>query len=393
MAKLCAIPTIADLLTLYQEESVPADEGYHREEEAQIYQRITDAFGCIPLPEITPVLLHSLCEQLVYPWESPEMVTGYLEALRQPFARAVEFYHWLATTPFAQIPRLPTVADLLTRYRQEYLPRKEGSTQYQTRLLYTKWSAEFGTLPLIRVTPEYLGRWRDTLLAQHLASGTVGRYMDVLRAPFTIAVKDYRWLKENPFERVPKPPPSPERVRILTEVEQQRLLLMCQIHRNPHLYLVVLVGLSTGLRKGEILERCWRDIDFDARVIRLPKTKTKRPRAVPCLGQALEALQRRYQEVHPQAGDWVFPRLDRRRPILIEAAWRKACQLAGVLDFHFHDLRHTTASYLAMSGASQFEIQEILGHKSLIQTRRYVHFVPTHTNGIMQKMLEQFSLA
>jgi len=58
--------------------------------------------------------------------------------------------------------------------------------------------------------------------------------------------------------------------------------------------------------------------------------------------------------------------------VFLDYAWRQACAQAGLVDFHFHDLRHTSASYLAMSGASLRDIAEILGHKSLKQTLKYI---------------------
>ena len=71
-------------------------------------------------------------------------------------------------------------------------------------------------------------------------------------------------------------------------------------------------------------------------------------------------------------------------------AWRAALRRAQIEDFCFHDLRHTFASYLAMSGATLAEIAEVLGHKTLAMVRRYVHFTAPHTRGIVEKMALQF---
>jgi len=56
------------------------------------------------------------------------------------------------------------------------------------------------------------------------------------------------------------------------------------------------------------------------------------------------------------------------------------------VDFRFHDLRHSTASYLAMNGASQLEIAEVLGHRTLQMVRRYAHLSESHVKGLIEKL-------
>jgi integrase len=58
---------------------------------------------------------------------------------------------------------------------------------------------------------------------------------------------------------------------------------------------------------------------------------------------------------------------------------------AGLADFHFHDLRHTTASYLAMGGGSIAEIASVLGHKTLAMVKRYSHLSEQHTAGVLER--------
>ena len=67
-------------------------------------------------------------------------------------------------------------------------------------------------------------------------------------------------------------------------------------------------------------------------------------------------------------------------------AWENARTRAGIIDFRFHDLRHSAASYLAMNGASQLEIAEVLGHKTLQMIKRYSHLSEDHTRKVVEKM-------
>jgi len=71
---------------------------------------------------------------------------------------------------------------------------------------------------------------------------------------------------------------------------------------------------------------------------------------------------------------------------LITKAWLTAIEKAGIDNFHFHDLRHSCASYLAMNGASLAEIAEVLGHKTLQMVKRYAHLSEQHTLGVVERM-------
>jgi integrase len=84
----------------------------------------------------------------------------------------------------------------------------------------------------------------------------------------------------------------------------------------------------------------------------------------------------------------VFPRRDGRAPVDLRYAFRKALCEADVTDFRWHDLRHSAASYLAMTGASALEIAEVLGHKTLQMVSRYTHLSDAHTAGVVRRMNE-----
>ena len=84
--------------------------------------------------------------------------------------------------------------------------------------------------------------------------------------------------------------------------------------------------------------------------------------------------------------DYLFPRSDGKGPIDIRKAWENAREKAGIIDFRFHDLRHSAASYLAMNGAGQLEIAEVLGHKTLQMVKRYSHLSEDHTRDVVEKM-------
>jgi site-specific recombinase XerD len=75
-----------------------------------------------------------------------------------------------------------------------------------------------------------------------------------------------------------------------------------------------------------------------------------------------------------------------RRALGIREACEGAVERAGIADLRFHDLRHTAACYLAMSGASLAEIAEVLGYKTLAMVKRYAHLSEGHTRSVVERM-------
>jgi integrase len=280
-----------------------------------------------------------------------------------------------------------TVDDLLRLYTNEYLTNKAPRTQYQYQRLFRLFAEDLGGFTLEELTPLLLRSWTKRL-RQRLKPGTVRQYLDVLSAVLTVAVEDLEWIAVHPMRKLPKPPPSPGRIRILSDEERPRLLAACQASRNRWLYALVSLALMTGCRRGELFSFRWQDADLERGFFRLAETKTRVRHPVP-IPSAGVAILRARQEGQPP-GAWIFTGTRPTTDFPGEHAWRSALQRAEVHDFHFHDLRHSFASYMAMSGATLAEIAEVLGHKSLSMTRRYAHFTASHTRGLVEKMAQQF---
>jgi integrase len=101
---------------------------------------------------------------------------------------------------------------------------------------------------------------------------------------------------------------------------------------------------------------------------------------------ALTSLRKRVKVCLPDSPPLVFPRADSRWPVDVRHSWYEALRRAGIDDFRFHDLWHSTASYLAMSGATLVEIADVLGHKTLSMVERYSHLSEAHTRGMLERM-------
>src|SRR6266567_8267633 len=93
-------------------------------------------------------------------------------------------------------------------------------------------------------------------------NSTVRRYLSVLSHMYTVGVREWNWIEDNPVLKVSKPKEPRGRVRFLSEEERDRLLESCKESKNRHLYTVVVLALSTGGRKNELLSLQWKDVDF-----------------------------------------------------------------------------------------------------------------------------------
>lgn len=287
--------------------------------------------------------------------------------------------------------RKHTLADLIDRYTQLHLLKFPRRLKDQTSHL-NWWKQNYGNKTLVEITPSLLVDAKEILLKgvtsrkQNRSNPTVNRYFSTLSRAFTLALQEWQWINENPFRRISKLKESGGRNRFLTREELLTLLECCKKSKNTHLYGIVLIAASMGLRFGEIVDLQWRHIDFDNGFATLEKTKNGDTRFVPLPDQVTAHLKGMEEPKLP--GDYLFPSKnpDKRHPYsLIRKAFHKAIQEAKIQNFKFHDLRHTAASHMAMNGATQGELMEVLGHRSPTMTRRYAHFTKEHIARVLQK--------
>lgn len=291
------------------------------------------------------------------------------------------------TTPLSPLHN-HTVSQLIERYLTDVLPQKPKSLKAYTRQLRW-WDSVIGTRGLDELDATLVAYHRDQLSLRDINTGkakspaTVVRYLAALSAVCSVAVNEWQWLTVNPVSRVKKPAEPRGRVRFLNDDERTRLLAACQNAANPHLYVCVVLALSTGMRYSELMNLNWADVYLQEGYLILHQTKNGLRRRVPITGLALQLLQRHPQEPH----GLVFPSSQKpTQPIDLRFHWDVALEKAQITDFRWHDLRHCTASYLAMNGASLNEIAEVLGHKSLSMVKRYAHLSDSHVSQVVASM-------
>lgn len=304
-----------------------------------------------------------------------------------------------------------TLSDVIIRYRQEVLPHKAKSSQRAAESYLKHWDAVLGKYGLSYLTPDLIsgevaklaqaGDTRRKLKAgenppKPKSRKTQKLYRDMLAVLLKNA-KAWGWTPQNLMDGVnPITNIRDERTRFLSDEERAKLLDACKASDNDYLFTVVVFALSTGARKSEILGLTLADVDLERGAAVFRNTKNGDTRAAPLARHLRELLADQIGKAealyaalpNPPRTRWLFPRRDGLAPMDIRKAWENARDAAQLEDFRFHDLRHSTASYLAMKGASLVEIAEVLGHRTLQMVRRYAHLSESHVKGLVESLGE-----
>lgn len=306
------------------------------------------------------------------------------------------------------IPAIPmraeaiTLAELIDLYMAHYTGRDTSRVQRMTW-----WRARCGTLRLDEMSDDHMHAALEELAhnaprcfagkdadnkpifrskGKSLAPATVNRYGAALAAVMTWSIKRRIAPKGfvHPCRSVERRPENNEKTRFLSEDERQRLLDACKASRWPRLYLLALMGLSTGARKSELLGLRWEHVDLAMRVVHIGTTKNGDPKVLPLIPAVVEQL----QALAGQPGALVFA--STRLPdkaYAFELRWAQALKAARIRGFRFHDLRHSCASFLAQHGATLLEIGDLLGHRQVSMTKRYSHLASSHRSALVNRVL------
>lgn len=261
------------------------------------------------------------------------------------------------------------------------------------------WRDTYGRRTLSRVTTPWLTEIRDELAAgsyevgpkakrrkKSRASGTVNRAITYFRTVLSYCVQ-IGWLSRAPT--VAKLPEG-KRLRFLSDEELTSLTKALEECEERVMLPFVYCAISSGARAGELLGLEWKDVDLSKGVALIHKSKNTDGRKLYFRGKALDYL-REFAKVRVLGSPGVFL-LNSGAPLTVSKygkLFRDALVKAGISDFRFHDLRHTAASYLAQSGATLLEIQQVLGHRSPAMTMRYAHLTESHVESVVDRVMRK----
>lgn len=276
-----------------------------------------------------------------------------------------------------------TLAELIRRYHADVLSAKKASTQAVDKYRLRWWAEHYGHVRLRALTPELIEEAKSKLKSSGRGNGptAVKRMLANLSHVLTKGVQ-WGWIVSSPMKKVEKPKEPTGRCRYLSAEELDALLDACRKSPNPLLYPAVKVAIGTGIRKGELRNLVWPSVDLKNRMIYLEDTKNGDRRGVPLNSEILGVFHELKRSRRLDT-DLIFPSKNGKVGLEFRGAFRSALREAKIQNFHWHDLRHTFASYLVMEGASLLAVSTLLGHRDLSMTKRYTHLSPEYLkNGV-----------
>ena len=261
---------------------------------------------------------------------------------------------------------LKTKPILFKDFAKKYMEHIKKLREFDSRKYrVNKLVRAFGNLKLSEFTTALVEEYQSKRIAQGCANATVNRELAVLKHMVHKAVQ-WDLVDDDVLKRVRKVKQLKEnnrRLRYLSREEADRLIAACyKAPKCSHLAPIIITALHTGMRRSEILKLKWDDIDFRAGFIYVRDSKNYQSRMIPLtetLKQTLKSLPRHI------TSPYVFCREDGKPYNEVKKAFNKVVKYAGIKDFHFHDLRHTFASWLVMGGTDLATVKELLGHKSI----------------------------
>lgn len=262
-----------------------------------------------------------------------------------------------------------TLRELLGRYLLEVTPTKRSEESERLRLEKLQ-RDPLCDLTLEAFSPQAVAAYRDRRLVV-VKPGTVRRELSLLHHALDIARREWGCgLQQNPVRLVTPPAVRNARDRRLRPGELERLQEAVAATRNELVNPIIQFAVETALRRAEILNLKWRDVQLEQRTAHIRWSKTGKGRTVPLTDGALQILRERLQESRGE--ERVFP----TTAVALRLAWERLRRRAGLEDLRFHDLRHEAISRFCELGLSLAEVALISGHRDYRMLARYTHLQP-----------------
>lgn len=247
----------------------------------------------------------------------------------------------------------------LHHHRKKLLTKTADSSQH---------FASLATKKVSEITRHDLQGYMNAMRLDGYSASSVALERAFLRGFFNHARTHWTWasLADNPATGLKMPPIDNARERVLSLEEQTRLDIALQDCRNAIAGPVFTLLRETAMRASEPLEHAtWSDVDWERKVIKLKDSKQGK-RDVPLSAAAIQAL----KDLQPGAPKQRIVRISYES---MRAAWRRACERAGIKGLRLHDLRHTAATRMALKTGNIFLVKALTGHKTLEMVARYVN--------------------
>lgn len=273
---------------------------------------------------------------------------------------------------YQRLQSFPTFGDFIAERYLPYIKVRKRSAWMDETLLRNHLLPIFSAYRLNRIKRADIIKMHHGAKAKGFADGTCNRWLILMRFIFNCAI---RWellpLGANPCNGVELFADNGARERYLTAEEVGRLFSVLDSSANVQLAQIVKLLLFTGARKREILDARWEYVDLEKRVLKVPLSKSGKPRFVPLSDAAVDIIKSLPRKANVP---WLFYNAKTLKPLVsVFCAWNTVRKAAGIPELRMHDLRHSFASFLVNSGRSLYEVQRLLGHYDPKVTMRYAH--------------------
>ena len=251
-----------------------------------------------------------------------------------------------------------TLSDLLRRYELEIAPSKK-SYHVERHYFALLRRQPFANLSLINLRASDIQNWINERSNSHQSASTV-RIAGIIERVINIAIKNWDYpLAHNPMRKVMKPAITVRPILRLSSNTLQKL-------RSPSSKIgwIVLFALETGMRRSELANLKWPDINLTERLVYVSETKNGYARHVPLSSRSIDAIQ--HMDVN---NEYVFG----MSANAIRLAWQRLKNTQEIEDVRFHDLRHEAISGMFERGLTMAEVAMLSGHRTVSQLFRYAH--------------------
>lgn len=266
--------------------------------------------------------------------------------------------------------------------------------------------ADFLKTPLSEITARKVEQWRNQKVKAQMGKATVNHYVNSLKGAMSRAV-EWDLIPNHDLKKVKTLKVESTRLRYLSPDEEESLLStlrerderlktardqanefrrvrnyttqpdLREQEYSDHLEPIVLLAMNTGMRRGEIFQLKWSNIDFYSKTLTVEagNAKSGKSRIIPLNDTAFYVLEN-WKPI--SQSQYVFHGKDKEPLTDIKKGFLKVLEEAEIEEFRFHDLRHHFASKLVMRGVDLNTVRELLGHADIKMTLRYAHLAPEH---------------
>lgn len=354
---------------------------------------------------ITPQQARDIAEKL-----SARVISGEdVQSLKQSEKRMIE------------ITRLQTLEGFIDNKYAPWVKADRKTWQKTLRMLKLNFGS-FLNLPMEEIKPWLVEQWRVCQLETGKNPATINRDVTRLKAALSKAV-EWEILNNHPLAQLkPLKTNNSTIIRYLSKEEELQLRTALKEREErikkrrengnqwrlqrgyktlrefssccfvDYLQPMILLAINTGMRRGEIFQLTWSNVNFERCILTIAAVTAKngRERHIPLNQEILIVLKTWRKQM--KGKNLVFPGKDGESFDNIYKSWKNLLREANIVNFRWHDLRHHFASKLVMSGVDLNTVRELLGHSDLTMTLRYAHLAPEHKARAVAKLLKEAEL-